>query len=90
MNLFQFFTGGNIFITLGIFLLLFFVFREIFTWYWKVNKMVSLLEQIEENTRKEGVVQLTDEEIRAPGPIVSENNKSWFTRPITTPKQAGD
>jgi hypothetical protein len=33
-------------------ILIFLVFREVVTWYWKINKIVSLLEQIEENTRK--------------------------------------
>lgn len=33
------------------FLLIFFLFREIFTWYFKLNRIVELLEQIEENTR---------------------------------------
>ena len=26
--------------------------REIVTWYWKINRMVNLLEKIENNTRK--------------------------------------
>lgn len=31
----------------------FFVVRELLTWYWKTNRIVSLLEQIDENTRKD-------------------------------------
>lgn len=39
-------------ITTVLFLIVvFFVFREIFTWYWKINKIVHLLKKIEENTR---------------------------------------
>ncbi|MDR3546765.1 MAG: hypothetical protein P4M11_00570 [Candidatus Pacebacteria bacterium] len=32
-------------------LVLFFIIKEILTWFWKINKIVSLLEEIEENTR---------------------------------------
>lgn len=35
--------------------LFFLLFREIVTWYWKINKIVDLLEKIEKNTRKENV-----------------------------------
>ncbi len=31
--------------------LLFFILRELFTWYWKINEVVALLEKIEQNTR---------------------------------------
>lgn len=31
---------------------IFFMVREILTWYWKINKIVKLLEKIEENTNK--------------------------------------
>lgn len=46
-------TGFLVFII--IVLLLFIIFREFFTWYWKINKIISLLEDIEHNTntRKE-------------------------------------
>jgi hypothetical protein len=33
----------------------FFILREVVTWYWKVNRVVELLEQIEENTRPGGL-----------------------------------
>lgn len=33
-------------------IVVFFLIREILTWYWKINKIVSLLEDIEENTRR--------------------------------------
>lgn len=32
------------------FILIFLLFREFFAWYWKINKMVDLLQQIERNT----------------------------------------
>lgn len=32
--------------------LVFLVLREVFTWYWKINKIVDLLEKIEKNTRQ--------------------------------------
>ncbi len=31
-------------------ILLFFIFREIFLWYWKINKIVDLLGEIKKNT----------------------------------------
>jgi len=31
--------------------ILFLFFREVITWYWKLNRIVSLLERIEKNTR---------------------------------------
>ncbi|MFM2381769.1 MAG: hypothetical protein RLZZ76_536 [Candidatus Parcubacteria bacterium] len=33
-------------------ILLFFLFREFFAWYWKMNEVTELLRKIEENTRK--------------------------------------
>ena len=46
--------GNNTaFILLVIFIVIivFFLIREILLWYWKVNKIVGLLEKIEQNTR---------------------------------------
>ena len=37
----------------SILLLAFVVGREIVCWYWKINRIVDLLEDIEYNTRKE-------------------------------------
>jgi len=34
-------------------IVIFFVLREVFMWYWKINKIVALLEEIKENTKKE-------------------------------------
>ncbi len=45
--------GGDrwiVYVIIGI--AVFFAIREVLTWYWKANRMVQLLEQIEENTRK--------------------------------------
>ena len=39
------------FLFLGAGLVLFLIGREIACWYFKINKTISLLEQIEENTR---------------------------------------
>lgn len=44
------YTVTLIFILLGI-VILFFLLREILTWYWKINKQIELLEKIEQNTR---------------------------------------
>ncbi len=41
-----------ILITIGLFI----IFREIWCWYFKVNKALELLERIDRNTRKEGEV----------------------------------
>ncbi len=43
----------GILIFIGIIILLFLLFREILTWYWKINKIVSLLEDIKWNTERE-------------------------------------
>ena len=45
-------------IVLGV-VVFFFLVREVLTWYWKINKVVNLLQRIEENTRK-GNVSLDD------------------------------
>lgn len=34
----------------GVGFLLFVFLRELITWYWKINRIVELLEKIEENT----------------------------------------
>lgn len=38
----------------GITVLLFLVFREIVTWYWKINEIVSLLTKIERHLDQHG------------------------------------
>lgn len=38
-------------------LLFLFIIREIIAWYFKINKVVRLLERIEENTRPGGAVK---------------------------------
>jgi hypothetical protein len=45
----------NILEILLILFLFFLLIREFVTWYWKLNRIVNLLEKIEENTRKENV-----------------------------------
>lgn len=44
---------------IGLAVVIFLVFREVLTWYWKTNQIVDLLKQIEKNTR----VSETREEI---------------------------
>ncbi len=51
------FIMGNIVYGLyaSVILFLFFIFiREILTWYWKINRIEELLEEIERNTRPKG------------------------------------
>jgi hypothetical protein len=38
-------------VTLAILVLVFLVFREVVCWYWKINRMVELLESIEASLR---------------------------------------
>jgi hypothetical protein len=40
-----------------IFIGLFFLFRELIAWYWKINEAIELLKKIEENTRPNGNVE---------------------------------
>lgn len=35
------------------FIVIFLMFREVMTWYWKINKIVELLERIDRNIRKQ-------------------------------------
>ena len=39
-------------IVLVVCVVLFVIFREAVTWYWKINQALDLLARIEENTRK--------------------------------------
>jgi hypothetical protein len=48
-------TNILLFILVGI--VLFIIGREVFCWYFKINKVVALLERIEENTRPKGLVR---------------------------------
>ena len=69
MNIFQLFgiNPGDLIAPLLIFIgaigLFFLLVREIITWYWKINKIVSLLEQIEKNTRPKIISHLHQVEI---------------------------
>ena len=40
-------------IGISVIILLFIIFREIVTWYWKINEIVNLLKEIRNNTKKE-------------------------------------
>ncbi|MDA1000681.1 MAG: hypothetical protein O2807_09250 [bacterium] len=48
---------GNILIGILVLALIFFLFREFFCWYWKLNKIVDLLQSIDR--------RLQDQEMRA-------------------------
>lgn len=39
---------------------LFFLLRFVLLWYWRINKIVALLEQIEQNTRSNRSIDLLD------------------------------
>lgn len=39
-------------IGLGIFLAIFFIFRFVSLWYWKINEITDLLKEIRDNTKK--------------------------------------
>jgi hypothetical protein len=52
-NFSNFFSLNNIVISLGVFLLVFFILREVLTWYWKINEVITLLKQIKHNTSKD-------------------------------------
>ena len=56
MFLRNFFDPISFLIVLGILVALFLIFRELVAWYWKINKIVDILERIEKNTglKKEG------------------------------------
>jgi hypothetical protein len=41
-------------IVLGVILLIILLVREIVTWYWKINRMVELLESIDKNLQTQG------------------------------------
>ncbi|RJQ29325.1 hypothetical protein C4571_01705 [Candidatus Parcubacteria bacterium] len=46
------FRPGDVLIALGVAILIFLALREFLCWYWKINKIVGLLEDIKENTKK--------------------------------------
>ncbi|MEX0931853.1 MAG: hypothetical protein WDZ88_03840 [Candidatus Paceibacterota bacterium] len=41
----------RIFAVIVIGVIFFLIFRELVTWYWKLNRIIELLEEIKENTR---------------------------------------
>ncbi len=63
MNIFQL-IGDNLFYILFVgfvITILFLIGREIVTWYFKLNRVVELLEKIEENTRHNSTVEYRNE-----------------------------
>lgn len=67
------FTLQNILTWLVVTVVVFLVIREILTWYWKINRIVDLLEKIEENTRP----FKTPQENSVPG---AGSNQSAFSK----------
>jgi hypothetical protein len=53
LSIFRDFSGGSILVPILVLICLWFILRELRNWYWKHNEMVSLLEKIERNTRKD-------------------------------------
>jgi hypothetical protein len=49
--------GGYVFFGLIFFFLVVFITRELACWYFKINRINTLLEQIEENTRPKGLTR---------------------------------
>ena len=49
-SFFNFFLSVDFLFFLTIAFLFFLIFRELVTWYWKINRIVHLLEEIEINT----------------------------------------
>lgn len=54
--------GGTILLFIAGCLIFFLFIREILTWYWKIDKMIEILEQIEENTRPRKIIKESSEE----------------------------
>ena len=42
---------SNVLISIVVLLIVFLIFRELVCWYWKINRIVELLESIERNTK---------------------------------------
>ncbi len=57
-----------VYIIIGVLLLMlaFLALREFFCWYWKINKIVGLLEDIKKNTTRE------NNEIQPPIPLKAD------------------
>jgi len=95
MNILSLFgiTRENLAIIFIIGVVLFFIFREIFTWYLKTTKIVTLLEKIEENTRPKSAqksVEVVSEPKPSPVPTNEQANKpqrtaldKWWNGPDT-------
>ena len=52
--------GISLLVWVALAVLFFLLLREFFTWYWKINKIVKLLEQIERNTRRPEIAKQED------------------------------
>ena len=63
----------SLIVPLLIILVLFLVIREITTWYWKINKIISLLEEIRDNTRPGAPVMPRNPTLENGGLIVASS-----------------
>jgi len=54
--------NSNFVIFVPIAIVVFILLREVFTWYWKLNKISNLLEKIESNTRPKTSIKTKEEE----------------------------
>lgn len=63
--------GGyqQLFVTVVLLAFLFLILRDAVLWYFKVHKIVHLLEQIEKNTRKAGDTEMV---VERTGPFIDE------------------
>ncbi|MEI6304912.1 MAG: hypothetical protein WCP09_02760 [Candidatus Taylorbacteria bacterium] len=50
-SFFPSFSGASILLYLFFAFIFFMIIRELVTWYWKINRITDLLEQIEKNTK---------------------------------------
>lgn len=82
-------------IFLAISILLFFILRELFNWYWKINERISLqhktnflLEKISLQLGATNLDEITVEEI-ATGKRKNMNMEKWIEFKLKNPKSSG-
>jgi hypothetical protein len=69
----------NILKAAGVAIVLFLIFREVVTWYWKQNEIVDLLKEIRDNTREKGKGEEKREIIDASVGIKENKKKKSFS-----------
>lgn len=55
-------------------MVVFIIFRVVMLWYWKIDKIVGLLEKIEKNTRKNVEILPVGENNPPEPPIIASKN----------------